>query len=266
MEQADLDVLYPQTPPKGAPANLKVVELPLESGVRAPGSFVKSVKRFGIIEPLVVADHGDEGYEVVDGRRRLAAATELKLETVPCRVFDAADVKGYSHVLTVALNEERGPNEAANFAAVKSLAMSGFSEQKIARATGITVPRVKSYLSLTSVHPAILSALAMGTVKMSVVQQLKKLPRYAQNALVTTLLEQGKSITARDVKEYAIVPKTESGNVFQNDRIDAWTGSSVNAIVRLIEDAPSGAHPLALAFLKDALAALQGRRGVDAAA
>lgn len=48
-------------------------------------SFLESIKTLGIQVPLIVRIEGD-GYEVVAGHRRLAAAKALKLETVPCDV------------------------------------------------------------------------------------------------------------------------------------------------------------------------------------
>lgn len=51
-------------------------------------AFVTSVKRDGILEPLQVVADGD-GYLVIDGRHRLAAAEAAGLESVPCFVRPA---------------------------------------------------------------------------------------------------------------------------------------------------------------------------------
>ena len=51
-----------------------------------------SIRQFGIIQPLVVRKTG-EGYELVAGERRLRAAKELGLNTVPCIVSAISEAK-----------------------------------------------------------------------------------------------------------------------------------------------------------------------------
>ena len=57
------------------------------------GALIESIKRFGIIEPLVVNAHvcddcGDHNGVVISGHKRLAAARQLGLEEVPCCEVD----------------------------------------------------------------------------------------------------------------------------------------------------------------------------------
>ena len=51
-----------------------------------------SIRQYGIIQPLTVRIVG-ESYELVAGERRLRAAKELGITTVPCIVIDISDVK-----------------------------------------------------------------------------------------------------------------------------------------------------------------------------
>jgi ParB-like chromosome segregation protein Spo0J len=48
-------------------------------------AFVESIKRFGVLQPLLVSGHGAR-YRVIAGRRRLAAAVAAGLREVPCLV------------------------------------------------------------------------------------------------------------------------------------------------------------------------------------
>jgi len=57
-----------------------------ERGEAAP-AFVESVKRHGVLQPLLVRREGAE-YRLIDGRRRLAAALAAGAPTVPCLVHD----------------------------------------------------------------------------------------------------------------------------------------------------------------------------------
>jgi len=51
-----------------------------------------SIRQYGIIQPLVVRKNG-ENYELVAGERRLRAAKELGLKTVPCIITDISEIK-----------------------------------------------------------------------------------------------------------------------------------------------------------------------------
>ncbi len=51
---------------------------------------VESIRRNGVMEPLLVYQV-DDGYEVLDGSRRLAAAVEAGLDTVPCIVVQGEE-------------------------------------------------------------------------------------------------------------------------------------------------------------------------------
>ena len=51
-----------------------------------------SIRQYGIIQPLLVRKTGEE-YELVAGERRLRAAKELGLSSVPCVLTDISEVK-----------------------------------------------------------------------------------------------------------------------------------------------------------------------------
>src|SRR4051812_757774 len=47
---------------------------------------LESIRDRGILVPLVVVPEGEDTYEVLSGHRRLACASILELERVPCQV------------------------------------------------------------------------------------------------------------------------------------------------------------------------------------
>lgn len=51
----------------------------------------RSIRRLGVIEPLLVGRHGAQ-YRVIAGMRRLRAAQRIGLDTVPCLVHDLREV------------------------------------------------------------------------------------------------------------------------------------------------------------------------------
>ena len=60
---------------------------------------VESVRRFGILEPLIVRPLPDETYELVAGERRYRAATELGLTEVPVVVRQMSEKESFELAL-----------------------------------------------------------------------------------------------------------------------------------------------------------------------
>jgi hypothetical protein len=72
---------------------------------------LKSIKKFGFVDPLTVREIGVADFEIIDGEHRWKGAKELGWTELPCwnlGLVDDADAEE----LTVVLNETRGaPNE-----------------------------------------------------------------------------------------------------------------------------------------------------------
>jgi signal transduction histidine kinase len=67
------------------------IELPTdEEDLDALEDFEESIRRLGVLEPLLVGKGGSQ-YRVIAGMRRLRAARKLGLNTVPCLVHDVDD-------------------------------------------------------------------------------------------------------------------------------------------------------------------------------
>ena len=146
----------PSSPPDNAPARwlVPVSQLTGHPGnVRADlhltAEFCASVAECGVRIPLLVAPDGD-GYRVIEGHRRLAAAVQAGLPDVPC-VLDAArerDDAGQFLDMAVA----NGAAYRRNFTALEeagalfSAAEVGATRTRIRRATGRTAAEVKAAL------------------------------------------------------------------------------------------------------------------------
>lgn len=72
---------------------------------------LKSIKKFGFVDPITVREINMHDYQIIDGEHRWRAAKELGYTELPCwslGLLDDADARE----LTVVLNETRGqPNE-----------------------------------------------------------------------------------------------------------------------------------------------------------
>lgn len=69
---------------------------------------VWSIGELGILTALVVSEHGDGSYLIVDGHRRYLAAGRAGLESVPCVVHPKLRPGDYAH-LRWALNDTHEP-------------------------------------------------------------------------------------------------------------------------------------------------------------
>lgn len=66
----------------------------------ALNELVDSIRQHGVLQPLLVRQHGD-GYQLIAGERRLISAKKAGLTSVPCRVLNLSD----QQVSEVALEE-----------------------------------------------------------------------------------------------------------------------------------------------------------------
>lgn len=67
---------------------------------------IASVKKKGILEPLLVRPLAESSYELVAGERRLRAAVAVGLETVPCVVYDLSNQEAAEIALLENLQRE----------------------------------------------------------------------------------------------------------------------------------------------------------------
>jgi len=83
---------------------------------------IESIRTHGIVHPLLVRRHHD-GYQVVAGRKRLAAAHVLRLPTVPCIVREVSQADGAALAAADNLSSDARPAaKPRDFAAVRRLA------------------------------------------------------------------------------------------------------------------------------------------------
>jgi ParB family transcriptional regulator, chromosome partitioning protein len=100
--------------------------------------FIASVRELGILTPLRVTPDGD-GYRVIEGHRRLAAAIEVGLAEVPCDIAaDRADDEAGQFLDMYATNHHRKDLTALEEAdALFSASAAGASKTRIRKATGL---------------------------------------------------------------------------------------------------------------------------------
>ncbi len=165
----------------------------------------EAIRAQGIIEPLVVravaqAGLGDPRYELIAGERRLRAAKEAGLETVPVVVgdFDDRTALEVSLVENLAREDLGAVDEARAF--VRLVREFALSHEQIAQRIGKSRPYVSNTIRLLDLPDAVLQMIESGELTSGQVRPLLSLETpSAQIAAAREIAARG--ISARGAEE-----------------------------------------------------------------
>lgn len=166
-----LDALIPRTG-----ADRGVVELPLDRIGRNPhqpraafddaslGELAASMAVHGVIQPVVVRELADGGYELIAGERRLRAARLAGLGTIPAIVRETDQERSLEMALIENLQrEDLNPVEAAR-AYQQLIERFGLTHEAVARQVGKSRVAITNALRLLDLAPETLRAIAEGRI------------------------------------------------------------------------------------------------------
>lgn len=97
-----------------------------------------SIKQHGVLVPLLVVPNAD-GYGVIAGKRRLAAARKAGIDAIPCIVRDDIDAAAITAIENLQRQDFNANEEAA---AYEQLAIAGLDDEAIAATLGVDLDRV----------------------------------------------------------------------------------------------------------------------------
>lgn len=126
-----------------------------------------SIKVHGVLEPLVVAPNGN-GYQLITGHRRLAAAGKAGLSAVPALVRADLDTEPKQLEAMLIENTQRvdlTPAEEAT-AYAQLVAFPGYTPAKAAKATGRSLKTVKSRLAIATLPEAAFAQIHDGQISL----------------------------------------------------------------------------------------------------
>jgi len=191
---------------------------------------VASVKRYGILEPLVVAET-PAGYQLIAGERRWRAALEAGLKEVPAQVKKTTPKK----MLEMALVEnvqrsDLNPLEKAQ-AFQRMIMEYDFSHQEIADVVGKSASYVGYSLRLLKLPDAIKDALTSGVISEGHAKPLTGIEDEAQQVkLFKQIVKEGASVRKAEEmtrlyrQQHAVTTPNlmESPHKIFQEKIDAW--------------------------------------------
>ncbi|MDR2778625.1 MAG: ParB/RepB/Spo0J family partition protein [Rickettsiales bacterium] len=165
---------------------------------------VESVKKYGILQPILVRKLKDN-YEIVAGERRYRAARLANLKTIPAIVREFDDVEAFS--LSIVENVQRkdlNPIEEAE--AYRYLADScGYSQQEIAEIANKSRSHVTNLMRLLNLPAGVKQQLLEGKIDMGHARAL--IGCAFADKIVNHIIDDGLSV--RDVEKLVKKEKTK---------------------------------------------------------
>ena len=173
---------------------------------------VESVKEKGILTPGIARKRQDEGYEIISGHRRKAAAEKAGLKSMPMRIVELSDDEAV--VQMVDSNIQRGdilPSEKAKalrmrFDAIKhpGYKRGGSSLETIGKETGLHSKSVQRFIQLSNLSDALLEKIDSKQIGLSQGVMLSSLNEEEQKILEDVLDQTDEKMTgtkAREIRE-----------------------------------------------------------------
>jgi len=202
-------------------------------------SLSASVREHGILQPLVVRQI-DGKYQLIAGERRLRAAQEAGLATVPIRIVDFND----QQVIEAALVEniqraDLNPIEKAQ-GFKEYLDRFSLSHEQLAQRLGLARSTITNLVNLLDMAPEVIDGVRLNQISEAHAKILKGIKsREKQIALFKQIVAMGLSVKAaeamiRDAKEGASSSggKSSSGST----REASSAGGEKTAHIRSLED------------------------------
>ena len=154
----------------------------------------ESIKKQGLMQPILVRHTEQDGLEIIAGERRWRAARMAGLLEVPVLVKNVAD----EHALAMSLieniqREDLNPLEEAN-GIQRLITEFGLTHQQAAEAVGRSRSAVSNLLRLLQLPQQVQQLLMAGNLDMGHARALLSLPEQEQGVIAQRLVDQAWSV------------------------------------------------------------------------
>jgi ParB family chromosome partitioning protein len=159
----------------------------------------ESIKKSGVLQPIIVQQVGNESYQLIAGERRLRAGKSAGLKTIPCLVKDVSDKD--AAVLGLVENVQRSQlntiEEALGYKSLKET--YGLSAKEIGLLVGKSRPFIANLLRISNLSNAVQDALKNDRVSFGQARPLIVLDHNLQDRLLSEIIRT--SMNSRQVEE-----------------------------------------------------------------
>lgn len=196
-------------------------------GTPPSSSLVGSVRRNGVVQPIVLAESPDENGEIrlrlIDGNRRVKAARSSKLSSIPAIVLTDIEPETISQ-LTLILNGFRAGNYLSEFWAIKQLEKQQLGEKEILSISGLSKSMVKKRTDLADLNRELFVALRNGKIYQTHAAAIARLPKESQSSLASLYRQKGR-VGQTDIDQFKPPKKARSEPPSISDSLErlAWS-------------------------------------------
>ncbi|MDC8105492.1 ParB/RepB/Spo0J family partition protein [Chryseobacterium sp. B21-037] len=159
---------------------------------------LKSIRHYGIEDPIKVSEVEEGRFLIMDGHRRFGCAKELKLKTVPCRVYPKMSDGEFEARRYEMQNNRRSwkPMEKANAIHKIKAEYSHASKKEIADLIGISQVHLFHFIELRDMRMEYLELMSEYNMKeyqriafMQLLPKLRKIKEYEIDDIVKVLFK-----------------------------------------------------------------------------
>jgi ParB family chromosome partitioning protein len=182
---------------------------------------VLSIKQHGILQPLVVTEKEDGGYELIAGERRLRAAQIAGLATVPSIVRTASKRQKLEWALIENIQrQDLNPIEEA-FAFARLIEEFGLTQEQVAEQVGKSRPTVANMLRLLTLPEPIQKSLMDGQLSVGKAKALLSLATPKEQLEMFKSMT-GEKMSVRDLeRKISVAPVSRKGSVRRDPNVMA---------------------------------------------
>lgn len=194
-----------------------------------------SIKEHGVLQPLLVVEKTDGGYELVAGERRWRASQLAGLTTVPALIKKWADQQKLEVSLIENIQRQDLNALEEAFAYKRLMEEFNLTQQQVAERVGKSRPAVANAVRLLELPAQVQSALIDGKINSGQARALLALPSDTERLnMLSSML--GEKITVRDLEREANKQKVLNNRpirkdpnlLYLEDKLRAEFGTKVN--------------------------------------
>ena len=205
---------------------------------------VESVKRYGVLVPVLVRETSDGGYQMIAGHRRKMASELAEKTEIPCIVRNLTDDEAVIVMVDSNMQREKVlPSEKAFAYKMKLDAMKRQGvrtdltsvpvAQKLQRKTsrqllGESQDQIRRYIRLTELIPSILDMVDDGKIALRPAVELSYLPKEKQEVLYDTM--QSEDCTPSHAQAIKMKKFFEEGKLDENVIFSIMTEEKPNQV------------------------------------
>lgn len=212
----------------GAPSALKLAQIQpgryqprtrMDDGALA--ELADSIKRQGLMQPVLVRPVGSDRYEIIAGERRVRAATLAGLDEVPVLVRDVPDDAAAIMALVENIQrEDLNPIEEAQ-GLQRLIDDFGLTHEQAAQAVGRSRSAASNLMRLLTLSEPVRKLLMFGDLEMGHARTLVPLPAAQQILLAQEIVGKGLSVREAERRSASLLESTPAAARARTGRDEA---------------------------------------------